>query len=386
MDLSARVLLDRLVAFPTISDQSNLALIDFVESYLLSHGVTAVRVPSPEGDKAAIYASIGPQVSGGIVLSGHTDVVPVKGQDWDSDPFEVVERDGRLYGRGTCDMKGFNALALAAVPRAMGMPLKRPLQIALSYDEETGMTGAPPMIDHMLAHGMPKASAVIVGEPSMMRVVTGHKGGFGYQVHVRGHEVHSSMMHEGVSAVMVAAELVSWANKMNRAAATATPGQLDADFVPPYTTIHVGTISGGTAHNITARDCRFEIDFRVVPGEDHDDWKARFLDEVETLNRQMRAIHPDASISVEQDFGVAGLTPETNGTAESLARRLTGDNATHVVSYATEGGLFQERGYSTVICGPGDIAQAHQPNEFVSVDQFRRGEAFMNRLLEYLCI
>jgi acetylornithine deacetylase len=385
MDLTARDLLDRLVAFPTISDRSNLALIDFVEAYLQSHGVATVRVPSPKGDKAAIYANIGPQVSGGVVLSGHTDVVPVKGQDWESDPFEVTERDGRLYGRGTCDMKGFNALALAAVPKALRMPLKRPLQIALSYDEETGMTGAPPMIDHMLAHGMPQASAVIVGEPSMMRVVTGHKGGFGYQVQVRGHEVHSSMMHEGVSAVMMAAELISWANKMNRAAAAAKPGPLDADFVPPYTTIHVGTISGGTAHNITARDCRFEIDFRVVPGEDHEDWKARFLDEVETLNRQMSAIHPDASISVEQDFGVAGLTPETNGTAESLARRLTGDNATNVVSYATEGGLFQERGYSTVICGPGNIAQAHQPNEFVSIDQFRQGEIFMTRLLKHLC-
>lgn len=385
MNLTARDLLDRLVAFPTVSDTSNLALVDFVEGYLRSHGVESVRVPDPEGNKAALYANIGPEVPGGVILSGHTDVVPVTGQDWDSDPFTVSERDGRLYGRGTCDMKGFNALALAAVPLALNRPLKRPLQIALSYDEETGMTGAPPMIDHMLSHGLPKACAVIVGEPSMMRVVTGHKGGIGFQVHVRGHEVHSSMMHEGVSAVMVAADLVSWANRINEACAKAEPGPLAADFVPPYTTLHVGTISGGTAHNITARDCRFEIDFRIVPGEDHAAWRDRFLGQVTQLARQVEAIHPDATIHVDQDFGVAGLAPEQDGTAERLARQLTGDNAPHVVSYATEGGLFQERGFSTVVCGPGDIAQAHQPNEFISLDQFRKGEAFMAHLIESLC-
>ena len=359
---------------------------NFVETYLQSHGVSPVKVFSPEGDKAALYANVGPETAGGVVLSGHTDVVPVKGQEWTSDPFTVIERDGRLYGRGTCDMKGFNALALAAVPLALGKPLKRPLQIALSFDEETGMTGAPPMIDHMLSHGLPKAGAVIVGEPSMMRVVTGHKGGFGYEVHVRGHEVHSSMMHEGVSAVMMAAELVSWANKMNHQCAQRVPSALAADFVPPYTTIHVGTISGGTAHNITARDCWFEIDFRVVPGENHSDWQQQFLDAVAALERQMQAIHPDARIIAEQDFGVAGLAPEMNGEAEKLARRLTGDNATHVVSYATEGGLFQERGLSTVICGPGNIAQAHQPDEFISLEQFQKGEIFMERLVESLCL
>ena len=385
MQLTARELLDRLVAFPTVSDRSNLKLVDFVEDYLQSHGVTPVRVTSPNGDKAAIYANVGPEVSGGVILSGHTDVVPVEGQDWQSDPFAVIERDGRLYGRGTCDMKGFNALALAAVPLALSRPLKRPLQIALSYDEETGMIGAPPMIDHMLSHGLPQASAVIVGEPSMMRVVTGHKGGFGYQVHVQGYEVHSSMMHEGVSAVMMAAELVSWANQMNRACAEAEPGSLAADFVPPCTTIHVGTISGGTAHNITARDCRFEIDFRVVPGEDHAEWQGLFLEQVSNLRQQMQAINPVATIELVQDFGVAGLAPEHKGAAERLTRQLTGDNATNVVSYATEGGLFQERGYSTVICGPGDIAQAHQPNEYISLDQFRKGEAFMQHLIGTLC-
>ncbi len=358
---------------------------DFVEAYLRSHGVQPVRVMNAEGNKAAIYASVGPELPGGIMLSGHSDVVPVKGQDWDSDPFTVTEHDGRLYGRGTCDMKGFVALALAAVPLALSRPLKRPLQIALSFDEETGMIGAPLMLDHMLAHGFPLPSAVIVGEPSMMQIVNGHKGGFGYQVHVRGHEVHSSMMHEGVSAVMIATELVSWANRMNRERAQTEPTPLAAEFVPPYSTIHVGTISGGTAHNITARDCHFEIDFRIVPDEDHAMWQKRFVDEVEALIMEMQAVHPDATITLNQDFGVAGLAPEVDGVAETLARQLTGRNGAQVVSFATEGGLFQERGLSTVICGPGDIAQAHQPNEFISVDQFQKGEAFMGQLVETLC-
>ncbi|WP_170400885.1 acetylornithine deacetylase [Ruegeria arenilitoris] len=386
MELTARQILDRLVAFPTVSSESNLALVDFVEAYLLSHGVKPVRVPSPCGTKASIYAHIGPEVDGGTMLSGHTDVVPVEGQDWTSDPFTVTERNGRLYGRGTCDMKGYVALALAAVPLAQRHPLKRPIQIALSYDEEVGMTGAPPMIEHMLSSGLPKAGAVIVGEPSTMQVVSGHKGGFGYIVDVRGHEVHSSIMHEGVSAVMMAAELVSWANRVNAENAARKRTPRDADFVPPYTTVHVGTIKGGTAHNITARDCRFEIDFRVLPGEDQCQWEARFEAEVARLQTQMKAVHPDAGIDLFQDFNAPGLAPEPCGPAEALARRLTGDNAPRVVSYATEGGLFQRQGYSTVICGPGDIAQAHQPDEYLLLDQFQEGWRFMESFVRDSCL
>ena len=384
MDLSARALMERLVAFPTVSRDSNLDLVEFVESYLSAHGVASVRVPSPDGTKAALYAHVGPQVDGGVVLSGHTDVVPVDGQVWDSDPFTVTERDGRLYGRGTCDMKGFDALALWAVPLALKAGIKRPLQIALSYDEEVGCTGAPPMIDHMLAHGMPRADTVLVGEPSMMQVVTGHKGGIGFLVHVRGFEVHSSIAYQGVSAIMEAARLIDWANRTNDEITARTPGPLAAPFDPPYTTLHVGQIAGGTAHNITAGDCRFGLDFRIVPGDDIDGWRARFLARVAEVEAAMKAVRPEAGIEVEEYFGLPGLVPEQNGTAEALARRLTGDNGTHVVSYGTEAGQFQERGYSAVICGPGDIAQAHQPNEFITVDQFDKGQAFMRRLVETL--
>lgn len=384
MTFTARELMDKLVGFPTVSRDSNLELIDFVEGYLNDLGVSATRVPNEDGTKAALYAHIGPQIDGGVVLSGHTDVVPVDGQAWDTDPFTVTERQGKLYGRGTCDMKGFDALALSAVPLALERGIKRPLQIALSYDEEVGCTGAPPMIDHMVAMGMPRADTVLVGEPSMMKVVTGHKGGIGYKMHFRGFEVHSSLAPTGVSAIMMAAKLIDWANQVNAENAAKPVSELAAEFFPPYTTLHVGTISGGTAHNITAKDCYFGVDFRLVPGEDIDAWKARFLAKVAELEAEMKAVRPEAGITAEQYFNVPGLIPEDQGRAEAMVRRLTGENASNVVSYGTEAGQFQERGYSAVICGPGDIAQAHQPNEFVSVDQFQQGEAFISRLVDML--
>ncbi|MEM8539245.1 MAG: M20/M25/M40 family metallo-hydrolase, partial [Pseudomonadota bacterium] len=240
MTLTARDLMDRLVGFPTVSRNSNLELIDFVENYLSDLGVKSVRVPNPDGSKANLYAHVGPEVDGGVVLSGHTDVVPVDGQAWDTDPFVVTEKDGRLYGRGTCDMKGFDALALSAVPLALERGIKRPLQIALSYDEEVGCIGAPPMIDHMVSHGMPRADTVLVGEPSMMKVVTGHKGAIGYQVHFKGFEVHSSLAPYGVSAIMMAAKLINWCNDVNAENAAKTPTDLAAQFDQAYTTLHVG--------------------------------------------------------------------------------------------------------------------------------------------------
>ncbi|MEM1199270.1 MAG: acetylornithine deacetylase [Pseudomonadota bacterium] len=384
MTATSRELLDQLVAFPTVSSESNLELVDFVEDFLNRYDVPSVRVPNEDGTKAALYAHVGPEVDGGVVLSGHTDVVPVEGQSWDTDPFEVIERDGKLFGRGTCDMKGFDALALAAMPLARERGIKRPLQIALSYDEEVGCTGAPPMIDHMVSQGLPRANTVLVGEPSMMKVVTGHKGGIGYEVHFRGFEVHSSLIHTGVSAIMMAAKLIDWANQVNAENAAKPPSPLAADFVPPYTTLHVGQISGGTAHNITAKDCRFLLEFRIVPGEHAEDWVRRLDAEIAELEGEMKAINPEAGIHKVPEFDVPGLVPETDGLAEALARQLTGDNGTNVVSYGTEAGQFQERGYSVVVCGPGDIAQAHQPNEFITVDQFRRGEAFMSRLVDML--
>ena len=384
MMLTARQILDKLVGFPTVSRESNLALIDWVESYLSDFGIRAHRTWNAEGDKAALFANIGPDAPGGIILSGHTDVVPVDGQSWSSDPFTVTERDGKLYGRGTVDMKGFDALALAAVPLVLSSRVKRPLQIALSYDEEVGCTGAPPMIAEM-AQVLPRAAAAIIGEPSMMKTVTGHKGGTGLDVTVHGFEVHSSLMHTGVSAVMEAARLIEWANEQNARNAARTPGPVTALFEPPWTTIHVGQISGGTANNITARQCRFVLSFRCVPGEDPEDWRAAFEDRVAEVQVQMQTVRPEARIEVEQDYDVPPLRPEQDGAAEGIARRITGDNGRHMVSYGTEAGQFQAAGYSAVVCGPGDIAQAHQPDEFITVEQFRRGEEFVAKVVEQLC-
>ncbi|WP_170420452.1 acetylornithine deacetylase [Ruegeria arenilitoris] len=374
-------IMTKLISFPTVSRDSNLPLVDWVEDYLNGHGIRAHRWPDPDQPhKAALFAHVGPWEEGAVVLSGHTDVVPVDGQPWDSDPFVVTERDGKYFGRGTCDMKGFDALAIWALVEAQYADVKRPLQLALSFDEEVGCTGAPPMIVAM-QEVLPKGSAVVVGEPSMMQAVTGHKGGFGYDTHVVGYEVHSSIMHTGVNAIMYAAPLIDWANAQNDINMAADPSDIAAVFDPPWTTCHVGMIKGGTAHNITAKDCRFMMDFRVVPGEHASAWREAYLEQVRVAERKMQQVHPDAHIEVKASFAVPALVPETDGEAETLVRALTGDNATHVVSYGTEAGQFQEAGYSAVICGPGDIAQAHQPNEYITIAQFNAGHDFMQRLV-----
>ncbi|UWR08286.1 acetylornithine deacetylase [Ruegeria sp. B32] len=374
-------IMTKLISFPTVSRDSNLPLIDWVEDYLNGHGIRAHRWPDPDQPhKAALFAHVGPWEEGAVVLSGHTDVVPVDGQPWDSDPFVVTERDGKFFGRGTCDMKGFDALAIWALVEAQYADVKRPLQLALSFDEEVGCTGAPPMIVAM-QEVLPKGSAVVVGEPSMMQAVTGHKGGFGYDTHVVGYEVHSSIMHTGVNAIMYAAPLIDWANAQNDINMAADPSDIAAIFDPPWTTCHVGMIKGGTAHNITAKDCRFMMDFRVVPGEQASAWKEAYLEQVRVAEEKMQQVHPNAHIEVKASFAVPALVPETDGEAETLVRALTGDNATHVVSYGTEAGQFQEAGYSAVICGPGDIAQAHQPNEYITIAQFNAGHDFMQRLV-----
>lgn len=381
--LSPRQMLDRLVAFPTVSSRSNLDLIAFVESYLGGHGVATHRVPDATGEKASLFARIGPEAPGGVVLSGHTDVVPVDGQAWTSDPFRLVERDGRLYGRGTCDMKGFCAISLAMVPEMLAADLKRPIFVALSYDEELGCLGAPDMIDALVARE-PKPGAVIVGEPTEMRVVTGHKSGWGYRVHVRGHSVHSSLMHRGVSAVMEAARLIAWMGNQVEENARDPAAGLAEGFDPPYTTLHAGRIEGGTADNITARECRFSGEIRALPSESLDGWQARVRAEAARIEARMRAIHPEAGIEIRTHMDLPGCAPERDGAAERLARALTGDNGRHVVSYMTEAGQFQQRGLSTVVCGPGSIAQGHQPDEFIAISELQAGTRFVRRLIETL--
>lgn len=386
--VTPRDILARLISFPTVSSQSNLELIDWVEGWLGARGIAARRVPDASGTKAALFASVGPDAPGGVLLSGHTDVVPVEGQDWTGDPWTLAERDGRLYGRGTADMKGFDALALWAMARAAREGgLKRPLQIALSYDEEVGCFGAPPMIEALAASGLPRAEAVVVGEPSMMAPVTGHKGNLGFRITVRGVPVHSSMMQEGVSAVMEAARLIAWANEVNAEQFAREPGPKDAVFTPPCTTLHVGRIRGGEVHNITAEHCELLFDFRVMPQELTADWRARLERRIAEIEAGFKPRHLAAGFALDELFDVPGLAPETGeaARAEALVRALTGANGPGgVVSFASEAGQFQQAGYSVVICGPGDIAQAHKADEYITLDQFSKGESFMTDLVAHL--
>ncbi|WP_284262193.1 acetylornithine deacetylase [Roseicyclus amphidinii] len=379
--LSPRALLDKLVSFPTVSRDSNLALVDWVEDYLSGHGLTCHRDYDETGKKASLYAHAGPPVEGGVILSGHTDVVPVDGQAWDTDPFTVVEKDGKLFGRGTCDMKGFDALAIWATVEAHRRGVTRPLQLCLTRDEEIGCVGAPPMIEAMQAH-MPRAALAIIGEPTEWGIVNGHKGGVGFDLHFHGYEVHSSIAYTGVSAIMEGAKLIDWANRTNEAnAAAADPA---SDYDPPYTTLHVGMIEGGTAHNITAKDCTFVLSARCVPAEPNAEWAERISAEIARIEAGMKAVRPEAGITALPRWDVPGLRAEEDGPAEALVRRLTGENGSSVVSYGTEAGQFQAAGYSAVVCGPGNIAQAHQPNEYLSVAQFEQGIVMMSRLLDHL--
>nr|WP_211111975.1 acetylornithine deacetylase [Azospirillum aestuarii] len=371
----------RLVGFDTVSRRSNMALIDWVRDYLAGYGVESRLVPSPDGAKANLFATIGPMTEGGVVLSAHTDVVPVDGQPWDTDPFTLVERDGRLYGRGTADMKSFPAVALALLPEILEAGLKRPLHLALSYDEEVGCIGAPAMIAR-IAHELPRPSAVIVGEPTSMGVVLAHKGCYVLRTTVTGHEVHSSQIDRGVSAVMTAARLVTLVGDM--AAENAAAAAPACGFDPPFTTLQVGTIEGGTAANITARHCSFVWDIRPLPGDDWTRYRDRFEAECERLRAAMRRISPDCDIRTEQLAGVPGLAPEPDGPAAQLCHALTGRNDTGMVSFAAEAGQFQEAGLSTVLCGPGSIDQAHQPNEYIDVTQVTACEGFLRDLVRRL--
>lgn len=380
--LTARQLLERLVAFPTVSSSTNLPLIYFVRDYFLSHGIDSEVIPNEDGTKAGLIAAVGPDVTGGVALSAHSDVVPVEGQNWTTEPWKVIEKDGKIYGRGTCDMKGFVALAIAAMVKAKASNLKRPLQFALSRDEEVGLLGAPDVAQGLLDK-FAKVDAVLVGEPTEMKVVTGHKSCDDLQFHVRGHEVHSSLLHEGVSAVMCGARFVEWVRKQNVENQAKAPSTVAAMYNPPFTTLHVGQINGGTANNITAKDCYFAIDLRCVGDERPEDWRSKIQQEIANIEKEMKAIHSDSFFTMDVMPGPA-VVPEIEGKAESLARRLTGDNGIHTVAYGTDGGHFQNRGFSVVICGPGNIEQAHQADEFILASQFDAGEKMLDSLVETL--
>jgi acetylornithine deacetylase len=377
--MNTRDLIAKLVAFETVSRNSNLALIDFVRDYLDGYGIASHLIPDDSGTKANLYATVGPPVGDGIVLSGHTDVVPVDGQPWETDPFTVVERDGKLYGRGTSDMKSFCAAALSLVPDMK--KLKKPIHFAFSYDEEVGCQGAPRMIKDLMAH-VPRPRGVIVGEPTNLQVVTSHKGIAALKTTVTGHEAHSSQTHRGVSAVMTAARLVNFLEQL--AQGRKQKGPFVEGFEPDFTTVHVGTIHGGTAVNIISRHCEFMWDIRSLPCDDPQDIIQSFLTYCRDMEPDMKVISPQAGIVTEIIANAPALGDEPDNDAARLVCALTGEQASHKVPYATEGGQFQEAGLPVVICGPGSIDQAHKPNEFITLQQVEAGTAFLSRLIAQL--
>jgi acetylornithine deacetylase len=384
MTPSPAEILRRLVAFDTVSANSNLALIDWVADYLKGYGIATSLTFNDARDKANLFATIGPQdAGGGVILSGHTDVVPVIGQSWDTDPFALVERDDKLYGRGTADMKSFIAIALALVPEFKARALRRPLHLALSFDEEVGCFGAPHLIES-LPRGAARPSLVIVGEPTNMAVANAHKGCHVFATAVTGLAAHSSAPQRGVNAIFAASEIIQFiAGLAGEARAAARP---ESGFEPPYTSFNIGTIAGGTAMNIIPRDCEFTWEFRPLPGEDTAAISERIERFIATdLLPRLRKVHPGADVATRALARIPGLVAQPGSPAEELARQLTGANHSTVVAYGTEAGLFQGAGIPAVICGPGSMEQGHQPNEFITLEQIEAGAAFQRRLADWAC-
>ena len=375
-------MLKALVRFDTVSSKPNRALIDWVADYLDGFGIPVAVVPSDDGAKANLYATVGPtDHAGGVVLSGHTDVVPVVGQAWSSDPFALTQRDGRLHGRGTSDMKGFLAAALAMAPAWRSRPLACPIHIALTYDEEVGCFGAPRLIDHMLTH-LPRPKTVIVGEPTSMMPANANKGILVFDTRIEGRHAHSGKPAIGASAVRYGVAIAErlW-QLSDRCRAHPDPA---SGFDPPYTTLNVGVIEGGSAFNIVARDCRLEWDIRPIPGDD----PAAMVAEIEAfiaddLLPRLKSECPAGGIVNHARCEVPPLVPDPNGMAERLVAGLTGANAAGTVPFATEAGLYQRAGLSAVVIGPGDVAQAHQPDEFIESDKLWACADFLGRVAHW---
>ncbi|MEM9964845.1 MAG: acetylornithine deacetylase [Asticcacaulis sp.] len=371
-------LLGDLIGFDTVSAKSNRALIDYVAAYLKGHGIGAEVIASQDGAKASLWATIGPEIDGGIVLSGHSDVVPVDGQDWSSNPFLMDIRDGRAYGRGVTDMKGFVACVLAAAPSLSRLPLKRPVHIALTYDEEVGCIGAPQLLA-WLRDKPYKPAIAFIGEPTSMRVVNAHKGIMAAHTEIAGCEAHSSLAHQGVSAIGLAAQAIGILQTLEAERAAA---HVDPRFEPSRATVSVNLIGGGTAINILAGQAWFDWDIRSIPAVDAHELRGEFerrleRDVIAPVRAQFAGV--DAQTRVWAD--APALKPEDDGEAEALAKRILGTNEVFAVPYAAEAGQFQEAGLSTVIVGPGSIEQAHKVDEFIELSQLAACEAFLQGLI-----
>jgi len=377
-------ILSQLVSFPVLGGESNLSIMAYIKAYLEEHGVKYTLVPNEEGNKTSLHCRIGPAVDGGVILSGHTDVVPVKGQPWDTDPFVLTDiGDDKLYSRGSCDMKGFDACCLAAVPAMVKADLKKPIYFAFSYDEEIGCLAAPELAAHINSHYSEKPQFAIIGEPTMMEPVVGQKGICIFQTKVSGSEGHSSRIKQEVSAIHESMRLILWLeNKMN---ALIGEGKTDDRFTPNHTSIHIGKISGGIAPNVIAQECSFFWDVRTIPGDTPQGIFEEFQAYCEQRELELRKIFPGFKIETEIDHpAVPGLDTSEDQEIVTLIRELSQKDKMGAVSYAAEAGQFAEAGFEAVICGPGDIAQAHRANEFIHKEQLQLGVEFMHRLVAKL--
>jgi acetylornithine deacetylase len=373
----------RLIAFPTVSRDSNLDLIHYARDHLRKLGADVRLTFDDERRKANLFATLGQSGEPGIVLSGHTDVVPVAGQNWDSDPFEMIEKDGRLYGRGTADMKSFIALALALAPEFAARKLKTPLHFALSYDEEVGCLGVGRLIEDLASAGI-RPSSCIVGEPTLMKPVIAHKGKQSYRCTVRGLTVHSAYAPHGVNAVEAAAEAVAYLKSMARRHRDSGP--FDRSFDIAHTTVHTGVMRGGTALNIVPHECTFDFEFRYLPGDNPQSLLHEFKEYLITaLEPEMKAVHREAGFQVEQLSEIPALDTGAETEIVALAHELSCCGEIGKVSYGTEAAHFQTAAIPTVVCGPGSIAQAHKPNEYVTLEQVAQCEAFLRRLMDRMC-
>jgi acetylornithine deacetylase len=379
-------LIQRLIAFDTTSRGSNLGLIEWVRDWLAAQGVACRLTYDATAQKANLFGTIagaGTPTRAGIVLSGHTDVVPVDGQPWTSDPFTATLRDGRIYGRGAADMKSFIAAALAMTPRFAAAPLRAPVHFALSYDEEIGCLGVRGLLADLAREGI-RPGGCIIGEPTSMQPVVAHKGKRAYKCCVRGREAHSALTPQGVNAIEYAAKLVVHVRHLaDRMRALETR---DHRYDVPFTTLQTGIIRGGTAANIVPRDCEMHFEFRYLPGVDPDALEREIQDYARNvLEPEMRRVDPEAGFTFETKAEIPALdTGDTDGIT-ALAQALAQDRSAAKVAYATEGGLFQRAGIPSIICGPGSIEQAHKPDEYIALEQVAMCEAFMDRLLEEMC-
>ncbi|MDP9535989.1 acetylornithine deacetylase [Pseudomonas protegens] len=379
---SSRELLARLVGFATVSRDSNLELIGFIRDYLAGHGVDSELIYNPQRTKANLFASIGPSDRSGVVLSGHTDVVPVDGQAWSVEPFVLNEREGRLYGRGTADMKGFIASVLAAVPGLVRRELRIPIHLAFSYDEEVGCLGVRPMLER-LQQRPHKPLLCLIGEPTELRPVLGHKGKLAMRCQVRGAACHSAYAPYGVNAIEYAARLIGKLGEIG--GQLARPEHHDPRFDPPFSTVQTGTIKGGRALNIVPADCEFDFEVRTLPEFD----AQAVVDELQRyaqdqLLPQMQAVQADTGIALQPLSAYPGLATAADSEAAELLALLSGSRAFGTVAFGTEGGLFHQAGIPTVVCGPGSMDQGHKPDEFISLEQLHACDAMLRRLGDWL--